>query len=245
MSLRQILSQIADLQALNSDIQREKKDRDSLRLDVERQQALLKELTRRVDEGKERKIAGQKAADALELKVREHEDTVARLDVQLNVTKHQDEYDKIRQSIASHKADIAKWEDEELELLQQTDDLKREEATLAAQLAEAGEGLQRVERTVAERAAQHDQRISELQQQRDALEAHIDPRVLNAYRRVAGSRDESALAEVKSRICQGCHTTITKQTENLLLHDAEIVYCHSCGRILMLAEGETALTGDR
>ena len=60
--------------------------------------------------------------------------------------------------------------------------------------------------------------------------------MLEVYRRVARERGDTALVMVRNRICQGCFTTVTKQTENELLRDEEVVHCHSCGRILMLTE---------
>ena len=244
MPMRDTLSQIAALQSLNRDIQQQQKDRDSLHSDVEEQRNRIEKLHNRSEEGKQRRVQSQKVSDALELKIREAEETNAKLNIQLNVTKHQREYDAIRESVASHKADIAKWEDEALEALQQVDDLRSEEAALARELEAAQEELTQIERRVAEQGAHYDGRISELRQQRETLQQQIDAQVLEAYQRLANGRGETALAEVKRRVCQGCFTTITKQTENELLRDAEMVYCHSCGRILMLAEGEEVLSED-
>ena len=243
MSLKDTLTQIIALQSLSRNISNQKKDRDLLHDDVEEQQKLIERLSRRMQEVKEHRIESQKAGDALELKTKEAEDTNAKLEVQLNTTKHQRDYDLIRQSIASHMADIAKWEDEELELLQQVDESRDEKSALTKQLEAAGEELQQIERRVAEQAADYERRISELQQREQALQDEINPTVLKAYQRVvAGRGRKSGLVEVKRRICQGCFTTITKQAENDLLRDVEIVYCDSCGRILMLAEGEEVLS---
>jgi hypothetical protein len=242
--MRDTLNQIAALQTLNKEIQQQERDRDALHIDVQQQHKRIDELRKRIDEGAARRVQHQKASDALDLKVRETEETNAKYNIQLNVTKHQGEYDTIRRSIASHQADIAKWEDEELQLLQKVDELRSEETALVKELEAAQKELGEIERRVAEQAAEYDRHILEVERQRDTQQQQIEPRVLEAYRRVANGLCETGLAEVKRRICQGCFTMITKQTENELLRDSAIVYCQSCGRILMLAEGEEVLSGD-
>ena len=222
----------------NRDIASQKKDREALSLDVAQQRERLNALKAGREEVRKLRLQAQKAADSLELKTREAEDDIARLQVQLNITKHQTEYDAIRQNIASHKADMAKWEDEELVLLQQLDELQREGAALDRQMAAEQDKLQQLERSVAEQAGAYDRNIQERERQRDESEKQIDPAVLAAYRRILSSRGDRALVLVKNNVCQGCFTAITKQMLNELQHDRDIIYCHSCGRILMLADEE-------
>ena len=74
-----------------------------------------------------------------------------------------------------------------------------------------------------------------MQQQAEQLKGQIDQEVLRPYERLARSRPGSALVEVKARVCQGCYTTLTKQQEILLMRDASVVFCDTCGRMLMLA----------
>ncbi len=223
------------LQGLNADIQRCEKDRDSLSLDVEQQQALIGQIEKQRQQTRSRRLESLMAADALELKIKEAEESNARLQLQLNITKHQDEYDAILHSIMSNKADISKREDEELELLQQIDELQNEAASLEKQLEAEQQNLRQIQQRVVEQTADYDRDLAQLQQQSDTVEKQIAPQVLDAYRRVANARGETALAEVKNRVCKGCFTTITKQSENDLMRDTEIVHCHSCGRLLMLA----------
>ncbi|NIM71371.1 MAG: hypothetical protein GTO48_13220 [Xanthomonadales bacterium] len=96
--------------------------------------------------------------------------------------------------------------------------------------------LKRVKAEVAAQREQYDRRIGQLEVERQQLRGGINPDVLNTYDRLAASHPENALAEVRNRICQGCFTRITKQTENLLMRDTKLVRCHSCGRILILAD---------
>jgi len=244
MPLKDSLNRIMELQELNRSIERHKGDKQALYVDVEDQRALLDRLERQREGLAHDKLEAQKAADALELKTMEAEETCAKLQVQLNVTKRQDDYDAIRQSILSHKADIAKAEDEELDLLQRIDQLDQQRAELEGSVDAERRKLKQLEGEVARQAAEYDSQVAQLEQERQALTGEIDQELLAAYQRVARKRGGSALVEVKGRVCQGCFTTVTKQTENQLLRDAEIVHCHSCGRILVLTDEHALLPTD-
>ena len=244
MSLKNSQTRIMELQELNKRIERHKGDKQALYVDVEDQRALLDRLERQRQELADGKLQAQKAADALELKTREAEETCAKLQAQLNVTKRQDDYDVIRRAILNHKADIAKAEDEELELFQRIDRLDQQRAELHSSMDAERLKLQQVEGEVAVQAAEHDGQVAGLEQEAQALTGEIDQELLATYQRVARKRGGSTLVEVKNRVCQGCFTTVTKQTENQLLRGAEIVYCHSCGRILLLTDEHALLPTD-
>jgi predicted nucleic acid-binding Zn-ribbon protein len=96
--------------------------------------------------------------------------------------------------------------------------------------------LDRVQEQVARQREEYDRQIEQLQQERDQLRSQLDPALLTAYDRIASRHPRDALAEVRGRVCGGCHTQITKQTQVLLMRENKIVYCHSCGRMLMLAD---------
>ncbi len=236
MKLRETLDQLIELQAINADIARHQRDREALHLDTDQQRRIVEDLATRRSETKAQQLESQKMADALEVKIRKAEDENARLKVQLNVTKRQADYDAIRNTLMSNQADISKWEDEALELLLRVDDLKREATELDAGLAAQKETLQQTEQRVGQQAADYDRRIGELTQQRDDLRKTIGSALLQAYDRLTRSRGVTAIVKVKKRICQGCFTSVPKQTENELMRGTELVYCHNCGRILVLDE---------
>ncbi len=236
MGIRQSLEQIMAVQKFNAQIQQEERDKNALYLDVDEQNKLIEGLTLRLDEGHRNRIESQKQTDSMELKVLEAQATIVKLDTQLNVTKRQDDYDTILQSILSHKADISRWEDSALEQIQKTEDLQREESDLASQIEAQKQTLRDLEESVAERAAAHEARIAELARERDALRAEIDENILAQYERLADRRGITALVPAKDRICNGCFSLITKQTLVLLMRDAELVTCTSCSRMLMLVD---------
>jgi len=170
------------------------------------------------------------------MKIEEAEAEIRKLQSQLNVTRHQKEYDAIRKMILSHQADIQKWEDEELNSLQAADDLATEIKRTEAQVAEAEAELEKMRADVARQGDEITARIDEQQQEHDRIRAQIGPGVLSAYERLIDASIRMPLARAKDRVCMGCHTQLTKQTEVRLLRGTEIVYCHSCGRMLLIAD---------
>lgn len=233
MSLTDKLKQIMALQGLSEEISRQEKDKAALALDVAEQRALIERVEARRGEARAVRIEAHKEADAAELKVREIEATIGKLETQLNVTKHQGDYDVIRNSVLSHKADISHSEDTGLACLQKVEDMEKQEERLTAEIEAQKGKLQEMEEQVRQQTAEYDQRIHGLNVRRDATRAAIDEKLLDEYERLARSRGNTALATAKGRICQGCHSMITKQTENLLMRDNEIVTCPNCGRLLM------------
>jgi len=236
MSLKQTLDKLLLLQSLNRDLDQLSRDKAALQQDIVHQRSLLEQMRQERERLKNERVENQKKADSLELKIRETEQTNARLQVQLNTTKHQSEYDAVRKSIMSNMADISRWEDEELQLLERTDALRRQEAELDARLEAESEGLKRIEQSVAQDSADYERRMRELTERREHLRREIDPETLSIFDRIARSRGATAIVKVKGRICQGCYTSLPKQTENELMRGTRLVYCHNCGRILVLDE---------
>ena len=236
MAVRVKLEKLLLLQRLNEQIATCQKDREALSLDVRRAEQQLHDLEEDLNVLKARLLAAQKAADAHELKISEAEQESKRLETQLNTTRHQREYDAIMAAIASRKADVEKWEDEELALLDAVDDARKGMREDHERIEKQRSALQELTEQVEQQQRKYDQELAELGRKQKALRGTVDGDVLSAYERIAGSRGGQGLAEVRGRVCQGCFTTITKQKENELMRDEEVLYCTSCGRLLMLAE---------
>jgi len=234
--VRDQLRQLYCLQQLTRQAAEVRHEIQKLSAGIELQKEILEEKKRRAEEVHSRRIAAAREADATQLKIDEAEQEIERLKVQLNTTRHQKEYDAIQHTILGRTADIRRWEDQELAAFETVDRLKLEEERLAEQIRRAEAEL---ESAVAESRASLDEqhrRLDELQARAEALRKNIAPEVLASYDRLSARHPTTALAFVRDRTCQGCFTRVTKQTLNLLLHGREIVYCHSCGRMLMLED---------
>lgn len=243
MAVSETLEKLALLQRLNARIERCKKDRNMLSLDVEKIESKLEELRQELERVKKEQVETQKRADACEVKIREAEEKNEKLQIELNTTKRQKEYDAIRRSMQSNQADIQKWEDEEIEALDRADELKAKREELKGEVEEKENELEELRRKVAEERREYDEKLEELSEKRKSVRNGVDDRTLRSYERIARSLEGHGLARVKDRVCHGCFTTVTKQTENELMRDEEIVYCSSCGRMLILANSQEGARG--
>ncbi len=236
--MKQALRSTWELQALNRRIHQLEQDRDRLRLDIEQQERAIGQKQERIQEAHHRRMQAAKHADAVQLRIEEAEGEIERYRLQLNTVKHQNEYDAIQRAVASRQADIRKWEDEALEALQEADGHGEEEARLTEQVREGQARLADLQAEIDRQTRVYASEIEGLARQRDELRSSISPDILDAYDRQAARHSHTALAEVRDRVCLGCYTQITKQTENLLLRGDKLVHCHSCGRMLLLAPSE-------
>jgi predicted nucleic acid-binding Zn-ribbon protein len=234
--MRQTLEQLRAYQELMQQIAQREHDAEMLNADVRNAERTVRERAQRRDESHQQRLETVKQGDALQLRIEEAEEQIKRLDIQLNSIKNTDRYKAVQESIASHQADIDKWEDEALASMQRAEELATNEENLAEGLGQAEQDLRATQAEVdAEREKLAD-KVAALRHEADTLRRQVDPNVMAAYDRLAASRKGTALAEVRNRVCQGCRTQITKQSENMLMKNHEIVYCHSCGRMLILGD---------
>ena len=236
-TMRETLLQIEALQETNQQLAQLERDASALDLDVRNQEHIVQENKRRAKQTHQQRLEAAKNADATQLQIEQAEQEIVRFSVQLNSVRQQHQLDAIQAAILTRRADIQRWEDQGLFSLQDVDDLRGQEEALTEEIRQAEEELERVRTEVHSRKGEHQRRIEELSRERDHIRQQVRPGVLSAYERLLGHSRSHPLARVRDRICRGCFTRVTKQTENLLMHAEGIVYCHSCGRMLMLDEG--------
>jgi uncharacterized protein len=230
------LEKIMALQDMARRIEIALRDRDALSVDVRNKERVVQDRKRRAAQLAQLRIDTQKKGDSVQLQIEEIEGRNAKMTEQLNVTKHQKDYDVIKKSIASHEADIQKLEDEELTCLATIDELAEQIKQAKETVTQTEVELEQVKKFVAKKVAEYDRKVDALKQEVAVAREDIRPGVLSAWERMAASRMLNPLAIVRNRVCQGCFTQITPQTFVRLRRDDEIVNCSSCSRLLMLQE---------
>ncbi|MHC4480288.1 MAG: zinc ribbon domain-containing protein, partial [Planctomycetota bacterium] len=178
--MKETLLHLQSLQDLSGQIEQTRRDAETLQADVRNQERLLAEKKRRASQVHDQRVEAAKKADETELEIDGAETEIERLRVQLNVTRHQKEYDALQHGILSHQADISRWEDQELSALQTTDELSEEEKRLAKEVQQAERELEQTKQRVAQEHAELEGHIAKLQEQYDALRQQINPAVLSA-----------------------------------------------------------------
>lgn len=168
----------------------------------------------------------------LELEVQALNERIAKYSNQQLQTKKNEEYQALTNEINGCKAKIG---DLETELLMLMDEAEEAAAAVKAAESEAGEVKRRVDEQVADldgRKVNIEQRIRELEEERDRLAGEIDERVLASYERVQGLRGENVVVGVAHSVCGGCHMKLTAQVVLVAKGGKELATCPHCSRIL-------------
>lgn len=75
--------------------------------------------------------------------------------------------------------------------------------------------------------------LARLGEEREALAGRIEPRYLERYRILCQRHQGRGLARMADDICEGCRVFISSAQRGFLYNPDSIVYCESCGRLLV------------
>ncbi len=158
--------------------------------------------------------------------------TIAKLRTQQYETRKNDEFQAMGNEIKRYEEEIGKIEDEELELMDQTDKIKAELGVEEKKGAATSESIARQVKDLAAKEATLDGRLVELTKDRDELASKIDEDILDRFHRLFASKGDAAVVALEHDVCTGCHMKVTTATAMHVKNGKEIVSCEQCGRIL-------------
>ncbi len=168
----------------------------------------------------------------LELEVDVKKQMITRYANQQLQTRKNEEYRALTHEIETCKAAIFKIEDQEIELMEQTEAAQKE-------IGRATQVANDTRKLVAEQVAQLDAReenlkkeLAELQANREALAAAVDENARARYERLVRSKGENVVVGVQHGVCGGCHMKLPPQLLVTCQAEKELVSCSNCGRIL-------------
>jgi uncharacterized protein len=168
----------------------------------------------------------------LELDVESKKQQIEKYANQQLQTRKNEEYRALAHEIDGCKTDITKIEDEEIALMEQAEQVQKENVRVSR---EAGEMKKLVDDQVAqldEREANLKKDLAELQQGRAELAAAVEESARVRYDRLIRSKGENVVVGVQHGVCGGCHMKLPPQVLVLCMGDQEIITCTNCGRIL-------------
>ena len=166
-------------------------------------------------------------------------------DVQVNLGKIQKSQEKLRsvktnkeyQSSLKEIEDIklknSKIEDEMLEFLEQIESAEKKLNERKQHYSQIVDGTNREKDSIKRDTEQCEQKLAQLQTDRDVVTDALDRTILDIFFRVqAKQSDAVAIAEVKDAVCQGCNLNIPPQMYIDLQHRNSLKNCPSCERII-------------
>jgi predicted nucleic acid-binding Zn-ribbon protein len=170
----------------------------------------------------------------LELDVGTRSESIARLKTQQYQTRKNDEFQAIGHEIERYENEIRKLEDQELELMIETDKLKAEIEANDKSARAAKDTISRQLTDLETKSKALGSQQQELEREREALASKIDADLLDQFERLFNSKGDAAIVAVEHGVCTGCHMKVTTATASRVKAGREIVNCEQCGRILYL-----------
>lgn len=172
----------------------------------------------------------------IELDVGTRQNSINKLKTQQYETRKNDEFQAMGHEIERYEKEIVRLEDHELELMEQSDNLKTQIGTEEKTATAARDSVNRQLVDLEQKAKTLEERLAALNQERGKLAEGIDEEILDRYERLFSSKGDAAVVAVEHGVCTGCHMKVTTQTAMRSKSENEIVSCEQCGRILYAAE---------
>lgn len=234
-----ILDALSGLQDIQREIAAIQSKADAKRRKVRFQMRALRNQQTLIDQKEAEIREYQLEIDRLDLDVKAREAILQKHREALNHAKSNREYAAILTTINTEKADSAKLESRQLQVMTQLDDRRREADQLAAERDQIARRVEAAQRGLQAYLQESDPDLKRLEQEREAAAESLPRTVLAAFERVAHKHEGEALAEVvvlnakrDEYICSGCNMAVPLETVLSIRTRDDLQVCPSCGRIL-------------
>ncbi len=159
-------------------------------------------------------------------------DHMAKVKTKLPDVKTNKEYSAILAEVAGVQKKISAWEDEELEIMQASDDKEKEIPGLKKifQDDEAEFNIYKAKKETEQ--ARIEKELSALNAQKKELLQSIEPKLAKRYEKLIQYHGDSAVVALEGDACLGCHQLVLPQTAVEVRKGETIFECNHCNRIL-------------
>lgn len=203
-------------------------------IEPEKQMALRKcdASVKALEEAKAKTAEIETKRKELELEVQSFNEKIAKYSNQQLETKKNEEYQALTREIQGCKDKIS---DIETDILMLMDEAEAAADGVKQAQAEADEVKKMVDSQVNDLEARQknlDQRLDELDDEREKLAAEIDDRTLAKYERLLKLRGENIVVGIEHSACGGCHVKVPAQVILSTRTDKELTSCPHCSRLL-------------
>jgi predicted nucleic acid-binding Zn-ribbon protein len=237
--MKEDLLKLYDLQNIDTKIEAIKKNLEKL----------PKELDKVMDEFKPRKdkftqnqeLLKEKEAQNLTFKM-ELEDkanTLKELQERLSQVQNAKELSAVDKEITGVKTDISDTEEENIKLLEDIDNLKKEINEEEKIIADEQTRVDELEKNIEAQKNETSQELGGLQKEHDKIANTIPAELLKEYEFIFHKRENKAIAAINNGTCSGCFMSIPPQTVVDVRKGLKLHYCQYCSRILFFPEWES------
>ncbi len=168
----------------------------------------------------------------LEQNVVTENDHMAKVKTKLPDVKTNKEYTAILTEVEGVKKKISAWEDEELELMQATDDKEKEIPGLKKIFQDDEAEFNAYKTKKEAEQARIEGELSALKARKQELLQAIEPKLAKRYEKLIEYHDNYAVVALDGDVCLGCHQWVLPQTAVEVRKGETIFECNHCNRIL-------------
>jgi predicted nucleic acid-binding Zn-ribbon protein len=145
------------------------------------------------------------------------------------------ELQALQDDIGHIRARIRQLEDQDLELMEETEPVDAERDALLAKRATLDTHATELTASIAEAESVIDGELSVVRAERDAAAARIPDELLAEYERLRERLGGIAVARLNGASCGGCHLALSAVEIDRIkgLDPDELVHCEECGRLLV------------
>jgi predicted nucleic acid-binding Zn-ribbon protein len=233
--MRKEIEQLLLLQERDQKIKMFKAELETVPLERQRIDHLVAGKTNAFEQVRQRSRDVEVKRKMLELDAQSRRDSIAKYKTQQYQTRKNDEFQAISQEIHRFEKEIEQIEDQEIELMEQTEQLQKEvvQAELDLKAAKWQSELQHADLKTKETTL--GERLILAEADREQLSQGLDSDLLFRYTRLFATKGGNAVVPVEHEFCMGCHMKNTSAMVHRARLGRDIVHCEQCGRILYYA----------
>ncbi len=234
LTVEQKLQALYQLQKMLSKIDEIKTLRGELPLEVQDLEDEIAGLGTRIDRIKA-EVADLKAEIANEnVKIHAAQDSIDKYKQQQDNVRNNREYDWLSKEIEYQTLDIELCNKHIREYTQSMEERSKEVTASTDALTERKKDLEVKKNELDEIIAETKQEEERLRDQAKVLEARIEPRLLQSFKRIRkNSRNGLGIVYVQRDACGGCFNKIPPQRQLEIRYRKKVIVCEYCGRILI------------
>lgn len=173
----------------------------------------------------------------LELEVEAKKQLIEKYGLQQFQTKKNEEYRALAHEIEMCRDAIMKLDDQQLEIMEQTEAAQKELAAATQAAAEAKKVIDARLADLSTREQNLKKDLAHLESNRGELAAAVEEDTRARYERLARNKGHSVVVGIQHGVCGGCHMTLSRQVVVTCMQDQAVVTCPQCGRILYYTRG--------
>ncbi|MEO0099184.1 MAG: C4-type zinc ribbon domain-containing protein [candidate division WOR-3 bacterium] len=229
-----ILSQLWQLQQLDSEIDTLNKKEEEIPKKIEGLLLSQKEAAKKLEEKKKEILNLKKSYKEKEIDLKECEEKLKQYSVQLYSAKSNEQYKAFLNEIENQKKLKGEIEDKLILILEGMEVAEKEEKVLERDLQELEKLTQAKIASLKKEEEEAKKRRAEKEEERASFISQLDATYLAIYERIRTKKGGVAVAEIIEERCSACFNPIPPQIILEIGRREKLYYCDYCGRILYL-----------